>query len=74
MAKIKTVTISRAAKVNLGNYENTDVSISITAELDDFEDRGVVVQEMTEECTSYIRTEVKRLEKLSEREEGWKRY
>lgn len=72
--KIKTVTICREALINLGNFENTKISITLSAELDDFDDRGVIVKELSEEAASYLRTEGKRIEKLMDREEGYKRY
>lgn len=35
---VQNITISRAVKVNIGNYESTDIFVSMTAQLDDFDD------------------------------------
>jgi len=32
---ITTITVTRAAKVNLGNYENVDISVTMTAQVDE---------------------------------------
>ncbi len=32
--EVQTITVSRGYKINLGNYENVDVFVSMTAELD----------------------------------------
>jgi hypothetical protein len=31
------ITVSRSAKINLGNYENTDVGVEVSGEFEDYE-------------------------------------
>lgn len=53
-----TITVSRAAKINLGNYENTDVSIQLSAEYETYE-QGVA--ELTPLVNQYIKDSVKEI-------------
>jgi len=51
--EITTITVSRAVKINLGNYENTDINVSVSVAVGD----GSVMTAY-EEASRYVRTMV----------------
>ena len=53
-----TVTIRRAAKINIGNYENTDVEITLSGEFDDAETGATILKEKTARVLSELIDEV----------------
>lgn len=71
---IRTVTVSRAAKINLGNFENTDVSVTLTAEVADGTEASETAQALFDEATAYLRQEAARIEKAAAKYDGYKRY
>lgn len=53
-----TVTIRRAAKINIGNYENTDVEVTLTREFDDAENGATILKEKTAKILAELVDEV----------------
>lgn len=53
-----TVTIRRAAKINIGNYENTDVEVTLAGEFDDAETGVSILKEKTARVLSELIDEV----------------
>jgi len=47
MAEVKSITVSRSARVNLGNYEGLEHFISMSADLDDFDDEAEELQKLS---------------------------
>lgn len=39
--EVRTITVARSYKINLGNYENVDVHVSMQAEVDALDDAGM---------------------------------
>lgn len=54
-----TVTISRSAKINIGNYENTDVGVELSAQ---FEDVSAGLATLSAAADTYLRQRVNEIE------------
>ena len=52
--KVTTITVSRAVKVNLGNYENTDISVSVSVAVEDG-----TIEDAYDEASHYVRDMVR---------------
>lgn len=65
---MKQVTVKRSVKVNLGNYENTDVGIEISATVPGDEDVQVVARDMVAQADAFLRNKVDEIE-LGQRKE-----
>ncbi len=56
------ITVSRTVKINVKNYENTDIGVTLTAALDKDEDATVVYQTLAQNTRDLIRAEVDAIE------------
>jgi hypothetical protein len=54
-----TVTVSRSAKINIGNYENTDVGVELSAQ---FEDISMGLATLSVSADTYLRQRVDEIE------------
>ncbi len=59
---ITEITVSRTVKINVKNYENTDIGVTLTATLDKDDDATRVYQDLTQSTRDLIRTEVDAIE------------
>ena len=60
--QVKEITVSRAVKINVKNYENTDIGVTITASVDKDEDASAVYQTLAQNTRDLIRAEVDAIE------------
>lgn len=59
---ITSITVRREAKINTGNYENTTVSVELTASVGDGETYAEVATRLVEACDILIRNKVDDIE------------
>ncbi len=72
--RILSITLRRAIKISLGNYENTDVSCEMTAEIEEGEGWDLVRQHLSTSVHLALEDEVKSIfrlrdQKISEAED-----
>lgn len=60
--QVTEITVARAVKINVKNYENTDITVTITATVDKDEDATAVYQVLSQNTRDLIRTEVDAVE------------
>jgi len=60
--KVTHVTVSRTVKVNIKNYENTDIGVILAAEVEDGEDFTAVHNTLTQLTRDFIRHEIDSVE------------
>lgn len=59
---ITSVRIRRAVKVNLGNYENTDIIMELESPVTATDNIQVIAAELTAEINTYLRNAVDEIE------------
>lgn len=62
MAKITEVVVSRAQKINLGNYQSADAFVSVKSEVADNENPDEVFAMLVQKAEEYLEIEVARIE------------
>ncbi len=60
--KIREITVSRTVKINVKNYENTDIGVTLTAILEDEEDATAAYEVLAQNTRDLIRAEVDAIE------------
>lgn len=60
--KIISVTIRRAAKVSTGNYENTDIEITLVAEVHEGEAALSVAEDLTSTANAFLKQKIDDIE------------
>ncbi len=60
--QVKEITVSRAVKINVKNYENTDVGVTLTAILNESDDPTTAYQTLAQNTRDLIRAEVDAIE------------
>jgi subtilase family serine protease len=60
--RISKIAVRRAAKVNTGNYENTDVEVSLEATLDVGESATTAYYQLTATADALVREKVDEIE------------
>ncbi len=60
---ITEITYSRTAKVNIGNYENRDITVTVTVQIEPGEDADVVFEKAKEWAMSRLKHDIEMLRK-----------
>lgn len=61
--RIRTVSVTYGRKLNLGNYNSANISLTLWADIDATEDPSEVTPRLQEGCRQFVRDEVMRLTK-----------
>lgn len=60
--QVTEITVSRTVKINVKNYENTDIGVTLTAILDKEDDASEVYRTLAQNTRDLIRAEVDAIE------------
>lgn len=60
--QVTTIRVRRAAKINTGNYENTDISYEFEAAVSVDEDLSAAVLNLTSKCDEALRNKIDEVE------------
>ncbi len=60
--QVKEMTVRRSVKINTGNYENTDVDVSLSVTIEKGEDASTVYQTIAQNVRDLVSAEVDAIE------------
>lgn len=63
--KIKTITVSRGCTLNMGNYESLRLEVSMSADLDDYEDVVKACDELHKTVRSELEAQAYEVNKIN---------